>query len=196
MNTTRQGWYEFVPEGVNLPNKMTLGAWVILAIVVTAILAGVIWMVARLITSRIPWKKLPGNAMNVTYYGEGFEPNVMLLSMAFTAVCDFLVEHTTWKGPDIVRALMGTNIYVKPTKEWKDGVQEVAGLDPEGSWVLVGVDFAALLHECAHQVEDVVDHKVDYAHAGWEAKGIYKADAAFSKWLSTQRVASGITNLG
>jgi hypothetical protein len=177
---------QFVPEGVNLPNVMTVGAWVIVGVVVAAALAGVTWMIVRALKDNyVPWQQLPGSPQSALFFGKDHTPNVVRLHAALTTAQTFLIKYTTWNAVAVVHALQGIRIYVMPTTAWIDGqAGKVAGLDPSGPTVVVGSDFAALLHECAHQCEEVIDHAVDYAHAGWEAKGIRHAEEEYIAWLS------------
>jgi len=178
---------KFVPEGVNLPNVMTPGAWVIVGVVVSCALAGLIWMIVRVVqTTYIPWKHLPDSPLEAKYYGKDYTPNLTRPNEALNTAQALLIKNTTWKAVDVANALHGIRVYVMATPAWVDfQAGKVAGLDPAGPAVVVGSDFAALLHECAHQCEDFIDHVIEYDHKNWGAKGIWTADAAYTEWLNT-----------
>ena len=174
---------EFTPTGVDLPNVMTPGAWVIVGIVVAAVLASGAYVLVRFLQARIKWQPFPvAHPLSPMYYGKDHEPDAALLLMAVSTTLSLLVQHTTWRAADIMAALQGLRIYVQPTPSWDDNGRQVAGLSLDGA-VMVGSDFAALLHECAHVCEERIDRTVRYDHAGWDAAGIRRAENAFAAWL-------------
>lgn len=172
----------FRPEGVNLPNVMTPGAWVIVSLIIAAILAGFTFMLVRFLRDRVWWKPIPGSPLEAAYFGKDHEPNLVRLNMALTVTVSLLVKHTQWKELDIVKALTGLRVYVQPVLKWQSGGQTVAGLTM-GNTVMIGSDYAALLHECAHVCDEAIDKVIRYNHTGWDADGIRTAEAEYIKSL-------------
>lgn len=187
----------FVPEAVEGPNVMTPGAWIIVAIVLAGVIAGVASMIIRYFKNiHIPYKRLEGSAFGVWYFAQSGDVNTFLLLLSFTKAVELLQQHCGWSELNVLRAFKGVHIYIMSTPSWRDywsSNKNVAGLDPAGDAIVVGSDLAALLHELAHQYQDVVDGFVDYEHLGWMANGIRKAEEEFAKWLSTQPTPSRIT---
>jgi hypothetical protein len=175
------------PEGVNLPNVMTPGAWVILAVVLSGILAGFIYMYTRFRKDQIPWNKLAGFYAAKFFVEPGNESfDAGRLVMCLKKAEELLLANTKWTTYDTAKAFARILVYVKKGNDWVDGQgQKVAGQDPAGRVVVVGADFAALLHEMAHQVEDLVERIVDYKHDRWIVKGIRAAEAEYLEWLKT-----------
>lgn len=177
----------FRPEGVNLPNVMTSGAWVILAVILSAILAGFIYMLTKWLKTQVPWNTLNG------FYSAKFyvEPGNDTFSAARLSLClnkseELLKLHTRWTADQLFAAFRKICVYVKKDNAWVDQWgRKIAGDDPVGKVVAVGADFAALLHEMAHQVEDIVDKMIDAEHVGWVSRGIRAAEAEYIEWLKT-----------
>jgi hypothetical protein len=174
------------PEGVNLPNVMTPGAWVILAVALSAILAGFIYMYTRFRKDQIPWNKLVGfyaAKFFVKPVNEDF--SALRLVAALKKSEELLLKHTKWTPDHLSGSFNRICVYVMDTNAWRDkmGV-EVAGQDPSGKIVVVGKDFSALLHEMAHQAEEA-ENIYDYAHANWIVKGIRAAEEEYLEWLKT-----------
>lgn len=179
----------FRPEGVNLPNVMTPGAWVIVAIILSAILAGFIYMLVRVKKDQVPWNRLVGfysasffvEAGNTTF-------SAARLVAALLKAEELLKKYsnTFWSHADFQKSFERMCVYVKKDNAWVDAQGEkVVGQDPSGRVVVVGADYAALLHEMAHQVEEKIDKVVDYTHEHWVTKGIRAAEAEYLEWLKT-----------
>lgn len=174
----------FRPEGVNLPNVMTPGAWIILGVIVTAILAGFTYMLVKYLRSRIPWKPLIGSSFRASYYGFNHDPDPIRINQCLNTAASFLVQYSTFGEAAILKALQGVKIYVQPTPAWMHAGEEVAGLTQENV-IMIGSDYAALLHECAHVCEEAVTGGYSYDHAGWDQKGIRTAESEYDHWYKT-----------
>lgn len=177
----------FRPEGVNLPNVMTPGAWIILAVILSAILAGFIYMYTRFRKDQIPWNTLAGFYSAKFFVEPGNETfSAARLVAALKKSEELLKKHTQWTSEQLQAAFKRVCVFVKKDNSWQDQAgREVAGQDPSGKVVVVGADFAALLHEMAHQTEEVADKIIDYAHSRWIIKGIRAAEAEYLEWLKT-----------
>lgn len=177
--------------GLNEPNIMTPGAWIIISIVGACIIAGGVWMFFKYWTTiRVPWNGLAGYRQAAVYVEPGNTTyNAARLVAALQKSEELLKQYTKYTAEQFEAALQKICVYVKKDDAWKDGSgTKVAGLDPEGTVVVVGANFAALLHEMAHQLEDIAEKFVDYDHKTWASKGFDVADAAFQEWLKTASV--------
>lgn len=74
-------------------------------------------------------------------------------------------------------AISGWRIMVKPMYQWTSASGEMVGGETHLDFhiVSVGADLAGLCHELAHVCEDKLEGKVDYTHANWARKGIFRA---------------------
>lgn len=175
------------PEGVNLPNVMTPGAWVILGIVLACVLAGFGYMFYKYWTKiRIPWNGLKGYRQAAVYVEPGNTTyDAARLVAALSEAERLLKQYSPFTAAQFDAAFQNICVYVKKEDVW-DG--KIAGLDPSGKVVVVGANLAALLHEMAHQIDEVDDKSVDYAHSTWKTQGFEAADAAFQEWLKKASV--------
>lgn len=173
--------------GLNEPNIMTPGAWIIIGIVSACIIAGAVWVFIQYWTKiRVPWNALVGYRSAKVYVEPGNTTyDASKLVKALTESELLLKQYTQYTAAQFDSALQNICVYVKKDNAWVDGgALKVAG-EEEGGVVMIGADFAALLHEEAHLLEEVVDKIVDYDHTTWPAKGFTAADAAFQEWLKT-----------
>lgn len=173
--------------GLNEPNVMTPGAWVILGVVVACILAGCTWLFVQYWTKiRVPWTPLAGYRQAKVFV----EPGNTTYSAARLVAClqkseELLKTATQYTAAQFDTAFQKVCIYVKKDNAWVEGGgQKVAG-EEEGGVVVIGADFAALLHEEGHLLEEFIDKMVDYDHTTWPRKGFAVADEAFQQWLKT-----------
>jgi len=178
----------FRPEGVNLPNVMTPGAWALVIGIIAAILSGFGFMFFKYWTKiRVPWNTLGG------YYSAKFyiEPGnttfiAVKLVLALQKAEALLQKHTKWTAVQLKTSFEKICVYVKKDNAWVDyWGRKVAGEDPSGKPVVIGADFAALLHEMAHQAEEKVDKAIDEGHVHWVEKGIRAAEDEYITWLKT-----------
>jgi hypothetical protein len=175
----------FRPEGVNLPNVMTPGAWALVIAIIAAILCGFGFMLFKMLKDRIQWKPLAGFYAAKYFAEENQSFNTLRLVLALRKAEELFKLHTKWTQGQLSLAFQRMEIYVKKDDTWVCGNQKIAGLDPSGRVIIVGANLAALLHEMAHQVEEKVDKIVDSDHVGWVSRGIRAADDAFQEWLKT-----------
>jgi hypothetical protein len=180
---------------VNVPTPLAeslASPWVILGPLLACIAAGFCYLIYRLLSVRVSWRQLSQSWPNARYAGKnGYEPDRVLLALALSKTVELLAMHTKWPREQVRAALDDVHVYVHVAYDWVDAWgRRVAGLS-EGRYVQVGRDLAALLHECAHRCEEVIDKERDDAHATWVADGIREAESAFALWLSAQRLAAG-----
>ena len=175
--------------GLDAPNVMTPGAWVIVGVVLAAILTGLGFMLYRFLKTRIKWLPLPAYYLNARYSApKGFDAVFLVeaLKRAETA----LLNHTKWDAGQLAKAFGEMRVLVQPTDDWVDSRgRKVGGLDPAGPIIVVGVSLPALCHEMAHQAEELVDGVFDFTHANWAPSGIWNASAEYEAWLREQQEA-------
>lgn len=135
--------------------------------------------------THIAWKPLPSRS-GVWYCFES-TGSVQKLTEAIDLAVEALAEHSPWTRVQIEYAIDDLHIHVKAAEHWAEdtgqGPFQTAGLQMDNG-VRVGCSFAALCHEIAHRVEQVVDHRIDFTHAGWTANGIFAAIEAYGAALS------------
>lgn len=188
------------PTGLNMPNVMTPGAWVIVGVVLAAIIAGITVMIVRARKATyIPWKPLPLYSPSARYFVKGGAPlDLVFLVAALREAERLLAQHTKW-STTVHAAFENVRVYVMDTESWDMNGVKVAGLDPSGRSVVVGPSLAALCHEMAHQCEEKLENLIDYGHTRWGLNGIAAANDEFDTWLSRRgsadRVAAGIVAL-
>lgn len=168
-------------SGLNLPNSMTPGAWVIVAVVIVAIVLGVSLMVWRVWSKRVKWQSL--GFMGVQFYAEDSAFSADLLRNAIDKARAFLILHTKWSSSEVEKALTGFNVYI-----FADDVNAGApGRSGYQSGNVLGVNrkLTTLCHEMGHLLHERLEKIVDYDHARWEQDGFVLAERAYSDWLAS-----------
>jgi hypothetical protein len=150
------------------------------AILVTlAIIAIVYWR-----KTHIPWRPLPGK-LGMFYCFEG-KGDPVAVSKAVDASIQALVDNTKWTRADINKAITDLHVHVKKTEQWMENTGDArgafltSGLQMD-SGVRVGPSLAALCHEIAHRVDQVINHNVNYTHTGWDTNGVFAAVEEYLK---------------
>jgi hypothetical protein len=167
----------------NPPNVMQPGTWVLLGVVVLAALAGVALIIYRVVKAQPKWKPLEGT-MDARFAGKGFEPDGTFLASCFKQSIVLLLKHcTAWPPLSVARALRDVDIYVMAQPKWVDAWGRTIAGAQEGRVLVIGNDFAALLHECAHRCEEIIDNERDMDHVTWAADGIRAAENEYHTWL-------------
>jgi len=183
-----------VITGLDAPNVMTPGAWAIVGVVSAAILGAFGYLLSRWLKSRIKWQPLPTYYLDAKFFApKGYDVKFLVeaLKRAETA----LLNHTKWDAGQLAKAFGKMRVYVQPTDDWVDERgRKVAGLDPAGPIIVVGVSLPALCHEMAHQAEELIDGVFDFAHANWAPSGIWNASIEYEAWLREQQALKGVTN--
>lgn len=136
--------------------------------------------------SKISWLPLETPIGKIFYVApKGFNPEH--IAEALARVVNILPLHVQWAPGDIFGAAQGLRVLVASTNEWVDGYgRHIAGAQA-GSTLFVGWNLRALLHEFAHHCEWTFERIVDEDHSGWEAKGIFKAEAEYVLWLEAPK---------
>jgi len=133
--------------------------------------------------THIAWKPLPGRPGMFYCFEKSGSPEQ--LSTAVSVAVDSLVTYTKWSKADIERAIADLHIHVKGSEHWMEdvgdarGTFKTAGLQMD-SGVRVGPSLAALCHEIAHRIGQVIDGNQYMNHENWAAKGIYSAIEDFN----------------
>lgn len=134
------------------------------------------------LASRAYWasfKPLTGTTVKATYSGN-VSPGTVALALERAVNC--LQIYGPWKHEDLLRGLNGVMIQVKDAEAWTQAIggQRVGG-ETVGDVIVVGRDLSALCHELAHLAEAMVDVPpwADNDHVGWQARGIWRADAVY-----------------
>lgn len=168
-------------SGLNLPNVMTPGAWALLGIAGTAIIAGIVFMLWRMWSERVKWKSL--EFMGVKYFAEdvGFSPD--FLRQAVDKARAFLILHTRWPTAQTDKALGGFSVYVVADDMYVDAKKHT-GTELDGV-LRVNRKLTTLCHEMAHLLHERVGI-VDYEHARWEPDGFLLAERAYDDWLANR----------
>lgn len=132
------------------------------------------------------WSPLPSNVENVSFVApKGYD--AARVSAAFDMVAHLLAAGSKWNRQQVSTALKDSYIFVVNADSWLNTVgQRVAG-EQDGAILKVGRDLAALCHEAAHLCELRIDKARDDAHAGWDAKGIWRAIDAYAEWLKGRK---------
>lgn len=170
----------FRPEGVNLPNVMTPGAWVIVVVVVLAIAAGVSFMVWKLLSSRIRWESL--GYMGVQFFTEDGRISAPFLIQAVDKARAFIILHTQWPSREVEKALTAFNVYVH-ADDVNAGKVGITGYQ-NGSVLGVNRKLTTLCHEMLHLAMERLEGVSDVLHARWQPGGEFdKAERAYSDWL-------------
>jgi len=171
--------------GLNEPNIMTPGAWVIIGLVSACVLAGFLWMFFTYwFKVRVPWSSLAGY-YSAKFYEEPGNPNFSgaRLVAALRKCEELLLKHTKYTAVQLATCFQRIHIFVKKDNAWVDQWgRKVAG-EEGGKVIAVGADLAALLHEEGHLLEEMIDLIVDDNHTTWPAKGFDVADVEYQAWL-------------
>ncbi|TAL42390.1 MAG: hypothetical protein EPN91_08400 [Salinibacterium sp.] len=167
-------------SGLNLPNVMTPGAWVIVAVVLTAIALGVGAMVWQLWSSRVKWQPL--GFMGVQYFAVNGCVSAERLTAAVDKARAFLILTGKWSTAQTDKALGGFNIYVFD-HETEAGKPGISG-SQLGNVVNVNRRLTTLCHEMGHLLQERIEGIVDHNHVRWETDGFVKAERAYSDWLN------------
>lgn len=184
--------------GLNMPNKMYPGTWVLVGVVLAAILGGFTYLFVKWLKSRVPWKRLPQNPA-LRYYGKDHEPSASLIYDCWLKTQELFVKHCTpvqpkWTKEAVSKALGNLRVYVMNADKWPEvGTSGTLTGRTIAGWqaayvIAVGKNLAAFLHECAHRCEEVIDRERDMDHLTWVKDGIRAADDEFSAWLATQKI--------
>jgi hypothetical protein len=159
------------------------------AILIASIGGGILIALATIIVvfwrkTHISWKPFSGRpGMFYCFEKTGSSEK---LSIAVSVAVDSLVIYTKWSRADIERAIADLHIHVKGSEHWMEdtgdarGSFKTAGLQQDDG-VRVGPSLAALCHEIAHRVGQVIDGNQYVNHEGWAGMGIY---AAIEDYLS------------
>jgi hypothetical protein len=158
------------------------GTWVLLGVALLAALTGVAFIIYRVVKAQPKWQPL--GPMGVRVAGKGFEPDGTLVAACFQQSITLLLKHcTAWPPLSVARALGDVDIYVMDTTKWVDSWGRTIAGAQEGRVLVIGYDLAALLHECAHRCEEVIDNERDMDHSTWKADGIRAAENEYHAWL-------------
>lgn len=151
------------------------------AILIASIGGGILIALAVIFVTKwrqthINWKPLPGKPGMFYCFEKSGSPE--RLSTAVAIAVDALVTYTKWSKADIEKAIADLHIHVKGSEHWTEdvgtGLFKTAGLQQDNG-VRVGPSLAALCHEIAHRVGQVIDKNQMADHLGWAALGIYSA---------------------
>jgi hypothetical protein len=144
-------------------------------------------------SAHVPWQPLSGYYPGTKWYSRaGTDPRFLV--EALQAAESFLIVRTRWTAANL--ALVGhyAHIFINDRESWAsvygDGKRMVAGTTDRDT-IAVGPSLAALCHEMAHLCESVLDHQMDFQHAGWATNGVADACADFELWLTRRMSLQG-----
>jgi hypothetical protein len=183
--------------GLDMPNKMYPGTWVVVGLIIAIIVGAIGFMVYRWAkSSYVPWQPIYGYYPGSKWFSKLQGTDQKLIAEALQAAESCLIERTKWSAANLALVGHHVRVYVMDSEKWVDlWGRKVAGLQIEHTLV-VGPSLAALCHEMAHLCEAVLDKEQDNAHATWAADGIAAAVDDFDVWLGKRggadRVAAGI----
>ena len=166
-------------SGLNLPNVMTPGAWVLLSVALVAVLIGVGFILYRVWSKRVKWVDL--NFRGVQYFAQDSEFSADFLAKAFTVAVNALVANARWPASVVERALLQFKVYV-----FADDVNAgVPGRSGYQSGNILGVNrkLTTLCHEMGHLLHERIEKIVDYDHTRWMSDGFERAERVYSDWL-------------
>lgn len=170
-----------VPEpGLNLPNVMTPGSWVVVIIVTVVVVAGIGFMLYRVWDSRVRWTPL--GFASIQYFAEdqGFEPKKLYEAVNFAIGC--LISDSKWPESITVTMLQSFKVYVHADDKYA-GKPGTSGYQ-NGDVIGVNRKLTTICHELGHLLQERIDHITDYEHARWGSDGFVKAEGAYSAWLN------------
>ncbi len=169
--------------GLNLPNVMTPGAWVIVGVVVLAALIGIGTILWKVWTRRVKWQPLLLGYLGIQYFAVNNCVPADRLRMAVDKARAYLILNSKWPTSQVERALGGFNIYVfdddvNAGKVGRFGYQS-------GNIIGVNRKLTTLCHEMGHLLHERVENIADYYHTRWDADGFTAAEKAYDDWLSS-----------
>jgi hypothetical protein len=168
--------------GLNLPNVMTPGAWIIVAIVAAAVLAGIGYALYRAWDSRVRW--VPLGFAGAQYFAEDFNFKPRFLNAALNFAIGCLIENSKWPQAVTASALQNFKVYVHADDKYA-GKPGISGYQ-SGDVIGVNRKLTTLCHELGHLLQERIDHLIDYEHVKFKSDGIDNADREFSDWLHKQ----------
>ncbi len=186
--------------GLDMPNKMYPGTWVVVGLILAVIVGAIAFMVHRWWKNTyVPWQPIYGYYPGSKWFSKLKDTDQKFIAEALQAAESFLIERTKWSAANLALVGHHVRVYVMDSESWVDlWGRKVAGLQVEYTLV-VGPSLAALCHELAHLCEMVLDKEQDDAHATWASDGIAAAVNDFDEWLqkrgSADRVAAGAAGI-
>src|SRR3990167_859821 len=158
--------------GLNLPNVMTPGAWVIVAVVLAAIAVGIGIMLWRVWQQRTRWRSL--EFLCVQYYAQDASFSADFLRNAIDKARAFLILNGRWSTAQTDRALVAFNVYVY-ADDVNAGKPGLYGYEKDG---VIGTNrkLTTLCHEMGHLLHERLEKIADYNHERWMPDGFTKAE--------------------
>lgn len=169
--------------GLNAPNVMTPGAWVLVLLVLAAGLVGIGVMIWKVWSDRVKWTPLGFLGIQYASMDPTMEPR--RLADAVSAAIAALMENTKWPGALVSSTLQNFKVYVYADPV-NAGAVGVTGYEEDG---VIGLNrrLTTLCHELGHMLQERIDRVVDLNHTNFGADGILKAERVYSDWLAGQK---------
>lgn len=169
-------------SGLNLPNVMTPGAWVLLSVALVAVLIGIGFIVYRVWRERIKWVDL--HFRGVQYFAQDGNFSAGFLTAALNAAVNALIANSKWPPSVVDKALGSFNVYVF-ADDVNAGKPGRAGYQ-SGDILGVNRRLTTLCHEMGHLLQERIEKVVDYEHSTWLPDGFVAAERVYSDWLAKQ----------